>query len=152
MARPNFVVQHFIAALRVEWEGPPGPNTARTLEGVTHRFAVVASAEPPFEFEELWLYARLYRTNNVEGVRRLAVRLAWLDRPAGEPLVRGAWPLVPVRFTNAYPTVNVAWAFRPVTLPGLGLYEWRLVTPARRLGRPVARVIAREYIQIERAP
>ena len=119
---------------------------------MAHRFAVPASAEPPFEFEELWLYARMFRTNQAEGLRTFTARLVWLDSPPGERRVRDVWPLTPVRFTDALPVANVAWAIRPVTFPGLGLYEWRLVTPARKLGRVVSRVVAREYLQLERAP
>jgi hypothetical protein len=67
MPRPKFVVQHFVACQNVSWEGLPGPRTARTLEGVIHCFGVAPTAEPEFEFPEVWLYARLFRTNQVEG-------------------------------------------------------------------------------------
>jgi hypothetical protein len=149
MARPKFSVQHFVACLKAAWEGQPGPRTARTLEGVIHRFGVPPVAEPTFFFDEVWLYARLFRTNQIEGTRAFSVRLLWLDSPGGAIAV---WTrrVSNVRFSNAEPVANVAWALRPVEFPGLGLYEFQL--RVRRGARIRRRVIAREYIRIEHQP
>jgi hypothetical protein len=148
MARPKFSVQHFVACLSVSWEGFPGSKTARTLEGVIHRFSVATGAEPGFEFDEVWLYARLFRSNQVEGTRQFSVKLVWLDAPGGARDVLSR-PLSIVRFTNAEPIVNMAWALRPIEFPGLGQYEFRLRTNVRRRVGTAQRIVAREFIQIE---
>jgi hypothetical protein len=61
-------------------------------------------------------------------------------------------PLTPVRFSNAEPIANAAWSLRPVGFPGLGRYEFQLLTSARHWSGTVERVRAREFIRIERQP
>ena len=151
MAKPKFYVQHFVACLNAAWEGTPGPAAPRTLEGVSHRLGVPTLAEPDFEFEELWLYTRLYRTNLGEGLRGFSVSLVWHDDPAGERVVFTR-QLSPVRLSNAYPVASVAWPLRPVAFPGLGLYEFRLLAIGQRWAGPIERIVAREYLRIERVP
>jgi hypothetical protein len=107
MARPKFYVQHFVACLNAAWEGLPGPRTARTLEGVIHRFGVPPSAEPEFLFDEVWLYARLFRTNQGEGTREFSIRVVWLDAPGGAREVL-TQRFTPVRLSNVEPVANVA--------------------------------------------
>ena len=141
MERPTFAVQHFLVCRRIEWEGLPGPNTARTLEGVIHHYEVAPDAEPWFEFDELWLYARLFRTNVIEGMRSFSVELLWLDAPGGELLVR-TYASVSVRFTHIRPIVAVAWPLRPIRFPGLGRYKFCL--------RSGGRIVAREHLEIRR--
>jgi hypothetical protein len=151
MARPKFSVQHFVACLNAPWEGLPGPRTPRTLEGVHHVFAVPSGAEPSFSFDEIWLYARLFRTNQAEGRREFSVRLIWLDAPgsARHVFIRS---LTPVRFSNREPIANVAWSLRPTLFPGLGQYEFRLRARVRRWSRTKHAIVAREFIRIERQP
>jgi len=152
MVKPKFSVQHFVACLNAAWEGLPGPLTARTLEGVHHVFAVSPSTEPPFSFDEIWLYARLLRTNQAEGRRRFSVRLIWLDAPGG-PRHVFIRPLMPVRFSNQEPVANVAWAIRPTVFPGLGQYEFRLRARTRRRWSGTNHaIVAREFVRIERHP
>jgi hypothetical protein len=108
---------------------------------------VPPAAEPLFVFDEMWLYARLFRTNQGEGRREFSVRVVWLDAP-GAPADVLTRRLTPVRFSNAEPVANAAWALRPVTFPGLGQYEFRLRTRVRWRWR----IVAREYIRIGRQP
>jgi hypothetical protein len=152
MAKPKFSVQHFIACLNAAWEGSPGSRTARTLEGVHHIFVVPPGAEPPFSFGEVWLYVRLFRTNQSEGRREFSVRLIWLDALGGPQHVF-IRPLMPVRFSNQEPVANVAWAVRPVVFPGVGQYEFRLRARTRRKWSGTKHaIVAREFITIERHP
>ena len=148
MARPKFSVQHFVACLNAAWEGLPGPRTARTLEGVHHVYAIPSNAEPPFSFDDFWLYARLFRTNLAEGVREFSVRLIWLDAPAG-PRHVSTRPLTSVRFSDREPIANAAWSYRPALLPGRGQYEFRLRVRTRKWSRTRHAVVAREFIRIE---
>lgn len=151
MAKPKFSVQHFVACLNAAWEGLPGPRTARTLEGVHHAFTVSPSAEPPYSFDEIWLYARLFRTDQTEGRRDFSVRTVWLDAPGGAREVL-TQRLTPVRLSNAEPVANAAWSIRPMTFPGLGQYEFRLRTRVRQFAGSRWLVVAREYIRIEKHP
>jgi len=151
MARPKFSVQHFIACSNAVWEGLPGSNTPRTLEGVIHRFTVAPGAEPSFEFDEIWLYARFFHSNQVEGIRKFSVKIVWLDAPGGSRDVFSR-PLSTVRFSNAEPIVNIAWSLRSIAFPGLGRYEFRLRTSSRNWSGPVNRIEAHEFIRIERLP
>jgi hypothetical protein len=151
MARPKFTVQHFIACLNAAWEGIPGSNTARTLEGVIHKFSVIPGSEPSFEFDDLWLYARFFHRNQVEGIRRFSVKIVWLDAPGGGRDVFSR-SLSTVRFTNGDPIVNIAWSLRSITFPGVGRYEFRLRTRNRSWSGSVNRIVAREIIRIEQLP
>lgn len=47
MARPRFVVKHFIACLNAKWDGPPSAFTTRTLENVSHVYPVPPLTEAP---------------------------------------------------------------------------------------------------------
>jgi hypothetical protein len=151
MARPKFSVQHFVACLGVSWEGLPGPNTPRTLEGVCYQYGVPPSTEPPIAFEILWLFVRLFRTNNAEGSRGFSVNVVWLDHPGGSRLVVRR-DLGQLRLSNAHPVADVAWAIRNLRLPGFGRYELQLRCLSRKVTGLKRRIVAREYIRIERIP
>jgi hypothetical protein len=125
MPRPNFSVQHFVACLNVSWEGLPGPNTPKTLEGVCHQYGVPTSTEPPLVFEVLWLFVRLFRMNDVEGYRDFSVNVVWLDHPDGRWLVSRRF-LGQIRLSNAHPIADAAWAIRKLKFPGFGRYELQL--------------------------
>jgi len=75
MARPKFVVQHFLACLNTRWEGLPPPLPPMTLEGVSYIYRVPPGTESP-EFEEFWLYSRLFLTNGVDGTQKFLIELA----------------------------------------------------------------------------
>lgn len=151
MARPKFHVQHFVACLSVSWDGTPGPNTPRTLEGVCHSYGVPPDVELPVIFEVLWLFARLFRTNQKDGSRDFSVAVIWLDNPTGPRLVTRR-PLGQVRLSTAHPIADVAWALRGLRLPGFGRYEFRLRCATRTRIRSGHLIVAREYIRIERQP
>ncbi|HJZ54365.1 MAG TPA: hypothetical protein VKE74_05380 [Gemmataceae bacterium] len=137
--------------LNAAWDGTPGPNTPRTLETVHYIYGIPPDAEFPFTFEEFWLYARLFRTNQAEGEREFSVRGVWLDAP-NRPRTVIRRLLGQVRFTNAHPVQNIAWVLRPLKVPGLGQYEFRLRCRSRTSGQDVERIVAREFIRIERTP
>jgi hypothetical protein len=150
MARPKFYAKHFVACQNAGWDGPAGPDTARTLEGVNFLWDVPSDTEFPFEMAEFWLYARLVRTGPTVGERELKLELWWHDSPDG--LIRlAARPLGPVRFTTERPVVNRAWVMRPLQFPGEGLFEFRLLTNRRRSWVTHVRQVANEYIRLRRA-
>jgi hypothetical protein len=150
VARPTFHVQHFVACLNAPWEGVPGPDTLRTLEGVSYRYTVAPMEEPPFVREQFWLYARMFRVNNVEGVCRFVTRLVWVDAPGGERSVR-AFRIGSIRFTDSHPVQSTAWSVGPVHFPGLGRYEFRLFLRLRtKWGRRYLRPVAVEHVVLER--
>jgi hypothetical protein len=151
MARPKFSVQHFMACLNVAWEGIPGPNVPRTLEGVCHQYSVPFSVEPPIVFEALWLFVRLFRTNDLQGYREFSASVIWLDHPDGRLLVTRRL-LGQIRLSNAHPIADVAWAIRNLRLPGFGQYEIQLRCLSRTVLGPKWRIADREYIRIERMP
>jgi hypothetical protein len=149
MARPKFYVKHFIACQNAAWDGVAGPDTSRTLEGVNYQYRVPPDTEFPFEMPELWLYARFLRTNQAAGEREVTAELWWHDSPTGVVLLT-AQPPVAIRFSTARSAVHQTWAFRPLALPGEGLYEFRLMCPSRRPWEPQPRRLASEYIRIRR--
>lgn len=151
MARPKFYVKHFIACLSAAWDGPAGPDTSRTLEGVNYLLRVPPHTEFPYEQPELWLYARFIRTNDVVGDRELNLELWWHDAPGGETRL-SVDTVGPVRFAQDRPVVARAWVIRPLLFPGEGLYEFRLLDKRRRAGVKSRRLIANEYLRVVKAP
>lgn len=151
MARPKFYVKHFIACLNAAWDGPAGPDTSRTLEGVNYLLRVPPDTEFPFEQPELWLYARFIRTNDVAGVCDFSVELWWHDSPNGLELL-STQSVGSVRFPVDRSVVHRAWAFRPLTLPGEGVFEFRLIRPSRRSWDPRPRRLANEFLRVRKSP
>jgi len=151
MARPKFVVQHFIACLNAARDGLPGPDVSRTLERVAYRYLVAPDAEFPFEELEFWLYARFYRTNTVNGSRTFSVDVIWHDAPGGVTHIGGRG-LGTVRFSDRSPVVSAAWPVRPLVFPGIGLDEFRLLAEVRRPIGPDWRAVRSEFVRIERHP
>src|SRR5687767_12584915 len=119
MARPKFHVQHFLACLNAPWEGPPGPDTPRTLETVSFLYGVPPDAEFPVRFPEFWFYSRLFLQNATSGVRAFSVATIWQDAPGGERVVRTD-RLSDIAFRADRPVVNRAWVVRPIEFPGVG--------------------------------
>jgi hypothetical protein len=153
MARPKIVVQHFLVCRAVAWDGPAGPHTPRTLEGVSYVFGVPPGTEFPFESEELWLFARLFNENDVAGDRRLFVDMIWMDSPGGARTLL-THDLGRIPFRPGRPVVDHAWSLRQLAFPGPGQYELRLWHRVRWrwAATRTARVVAREYFRIEYQP
>jgi hypothetical protein len=145
MARPKFFVQHFIACRNAAWDGPPGPNTTRTLEQVGFLYRVPPGTEAP-EFEEFWLYARMFVTNGATGRRTFSVEIARTGVP--EQQAFDTRSLGSVEFRNPTAAVNVAWALRPLRFPSVGDYTFRLMCEVSAVLKTEWRVVAREFIRI----
>jgi hypothetical protein len=150
MARPKFSVQHFIACLNAAWDGNPGPDTTRTLERVGYRYSIPSDVEFPFEELEFWIYARLFRTNTVNGIRTFSVDVIWHDSPGGVSRIGGR-TLGTVRFSDQHPVVSAAWPVRPLLFPGIGMYEFQLLVEVRRSWGSEYKSIQSEFIRIERS-
>jgi hypothetical protein len=140
------VVKHLLACTNASWEGLPGPNTARTLEGVNYLYRVPSDAE--FPELDLWLYARFYLTNGIDGVRDFSVEVHWLDAP-GEALWVVTRHLGNVRFRAASPVTNVAWSVPNLRFPGRGRFEFRLICEFRTWRGNIDRSVGSETIRIE---
>jgi hypothetical protein len=142
MARPKFSVHHFLACLNIRWEGVPPPLPPITLEGVSYIYRVPPGTESP-EFEEFWLYARLFLTNGVDGSRKFSIEVVGpnqrvvVSQPVGE-----------VRFSIARPVVNVSWPIRPIQFVVQGQYEFRLLCEEQTWRGPRNKLVATEYIRI----
>lgn len=143
MARPKFAVQHFLACLSVRWEGLPPPQPPITLEGVSYIYRVPPGTESP-EFEEFWLYARLFLTNGVDGTRKFTIDVAGPDKRVFLRKQVGT-----IRFSAANPVLNFAWPIRPIQFVTLGEYELRLLCEERTRRGAKNKLVATEYIRIE---
>jgi hypothetical protein len=142
MARPKFSVQHFLACLNTRWEGVPPPLPPITLERVSYIYRVPPGTESP-EFEEFWLYARLFLTNGVDGTRKFSIEVVGPDQRVFYRKQFGE-----VRFSAASPVLNVTWALRPIQFVTLGKYEFRLLCEERTWRGATNRLVATEHIRI----
>ena len=61
MAGPVLTAHAFVACRSVQWDGPAGPNTSRTLEQVSYTYRTDVTSGFPYE-TELWLFVRLPTT------------------------------------------------------------------------------------------
>lgn len=143
MPAPKFYVQHFLACLNVHWEGQPPPLPPMTLEGVSYTYRIPPGTESP-EFEELWLYCRLFLANGVDGTRKFSIEVAGADQTVFYRKRVGE-----VRFSAARPVSNVAWPLRPIQFVTLGQYELRLLCEERTWRGARNKLVATEHIRIE---
>jgi hypothetical protein len=132
VARRKFAVQHFIACRNAPWDGLPGPRATRTLEQVGYFYRVPPGTEAP-EFEEFWLYTRLFLTNGVAGRREFLIEVARSGLPEHPPF--DTRTLGWVDFRPSLPVVNVAWPLRPLRFPSVGEYVFRLEVRGDRANR-----------------
>ena len=152
MPQPKFAVQHFIACSGVSWYGRAGPKPPYTLEEVGFEFPVERDAEPPFDFSELWLYVRLYRTNSTVGDRRFSIGIYRVMPDGTERLIRiQKGQSITVRNPNRIVYERV-WVLRDVKFPALGSYTIRLLCRYRKWSQWTTRSIATEYIEVWRKP
>lgn len=153
MARPSFVVQHFVYCPSVEYQDPHRPHRNTILSGVDYIFAVPPGTEFPFEPEEFWLFARFFRTSDAAGqTRPLWIACFWLDSPTGEEeaevWARNVGPVV-----LHHPVCDRSWVFRNPSggtrssFPGPGRYMFKLMHETSKY--PNWRVRAREYVRVE---
>jgi hypothetical protein len=145
----KFAVQHLVACLSAPWEGIPGPNTLRTLEGVGYTYRIPPDTEFPFEELEFWVYARFYRLGSFAGSRRFSLEVYWHDT-AGQVVPVGGRSLGAVRFSSRHAVVSAAWPVRPLVFPGEGMYEFRLLIDRRRPWGIDRRPLRSEFVYIER--
>jgi hypothetical protein len=149
MARPKFSVQHFIACLNAPWEGIPGPNTLRTLEGVGYTYRIPPDTEFPFEELEFWVYARFYRLGSFSGARQFSLDVFWHD-VSGRVVPVGGRSLGAVRFSDQQAVVSAAWPVRPLVFPSEGMYEFRLLVERQRPWGVEQLPLRSEFVYVER--
>jgi hypothetical protein len=149
MAQPSFVAHFLVPCLGVQWDGPAGPNTTRTLERVGYAYRTDTPNGFPFE-TEFWLFTRLAHFRRRPFTRELRLSLFWED----DPLARGGvWhrPFQTITFRPTAPVRDIAALVPAVVFEGPGRYEFRLwhrVT--RRWDQSVhRRTVGRAYIRME---
>jgi hypothetical protein len=140
MAKPRFAVQHFIACPAVE-AAFAGPGNPYTLRDVSYTFDVSGNHEWPVRLDGLWVFVRFV---NVGRVRRVGIRVEWLDDPAG-PSEVCEFPPWAVRPPANEPVLDRAWRVDAVRFPGLGRYAFEMLDARRR-------PLAREFIRLRRTP
>lgn len=145
MARPKVRVQHFLACRGASVEGLVSPSNPYTLNGVSYLFRLAADVEFPTTLSDAWVYCRVI--NDRADARRVefAVEVVWLDGRDGEELT-SYYPGINVTFRDGDPVTSRVWKLPYLRLFGEGRYELRL-----RSGRR-SRLVAREFIRIEREP
>jgi hypothetical protein len=120
-----------------------------TLERVAFRYSIPPDAEFPFEELEFWVYARFFRSNNVNGSRKFSVEVIWHDAPGGITRIGGR-ALGSIRFSDLHPVVSAAWPVRPLLFPGTGMYEFQLQVEVRRSWGSEYVPLKSEFVRIER--
>jgi hypothetical protein len=149
MARPAFVAHFLVVCRNVQWDGPPGPNTTRTLEEVGYTYRTDTPNGFPYE-TDFWLYARLAHRGRRVFTRELQVTLIWRDDPNGR---REVWtrPFHTVTFRPAMPVRDIAASVRSAVFEGPGRYEFRLWhRVVRKWDRAVRRrTLARAHLRME---
>ncbi len=146
MAKPRFVVQHFLVCQDAPWLGVPGPRTLRVLEGVGYHYTIPPDAEMPEM--DFWAYARLFLTNGAEGDRCFRIAAYWLDAPGGRRRIK-TYAKLSVRFSPSQPVLEPTFRLDRLKIPGRGRYEIRLecLKPSPILGvKWIA--VKREYFSI----
>ena len=139
MAQPNFEVAVFLACRSVQTEGVQGPDSlfrqSYTLEGVSYVYHIDALQGIPYSVEELWLYLRLTRTNQVAGTRELGLKvLCILDDGKRVNIKPGKiLKIGTVSLPKSSPVVSVVKPIRQLEVPRTGRFELRLY---KRLARP----------------
>jgi hypothetical protein len=123
MAKPKFVVQHFLVCQDAPWLGVAGPRTLRILEGVGYTYRVPSDAEcPEWEF---WVYLRLFLLNEVSGSRKFWIEVEWLDAPEGERRI-ASQHLGRIPFRADSPVTEQAFRLNRLVFPARGRYAFRL--------------------------
>src|SRR5687767_5009491 len=142
MARPKLDVKHFIVCRAAPWEGPPGPRTPRTLEGVCHRIVVPPAAEAPYDVEELWTYLRVFNMSAGAATIPFFLALIWSDAPGGPQRLWTRY-YADILFRPNRAVVEAAHSVRPIRFPGAGWYEFRLSREHRSRWRTRRLIVAR---------
>lgn len=150
MARPTFRAQLLVACLGVrptaQNEGSLSGHAAVQLDGVAYHYFIPPGAEWPVAVTNLWVYARLYRTNQEDGVRDdLELVIDREERAGVWRNVASEIVLSEVRLTSENPVVCAAWELPELTFPMPGLYALELWSrrPKRRPRRKAV-----EYIRL----
>ena len=160
-----FEVVVFLACRHAAPEGPRGPGaTIRlpfTLEGVSYVFQIDdPAAEPPFAFDEIWLYLRFFRRRGrALATRHFGLRVFARNADGSRTLVphpAGSTSTVPFDLGDVPFPANqavVSWPFpvRRVQFPRRGQYEFLLLV---RRSKPNWRgkwwrPVASHYIAVE---
>jgi hypothetical protein len=139
MAR-RFAVQHFLTCARAT-AATPAPGTPHTLHEVGYTRAVPADREWPVRLDGLAVYARFFNPRSID---EFTIQVVWLDAPEGRREVCEYRDLV-VRGRDRH-ALGWVWGLSVTRFPGPGRYVLRL----RRLG--TRRVLARDYLEVTRAP
>lgn len=148
MSGPALTSHVFVACRNVQWDGPAGPTTSRTLEQVCYRYRTDWPGGFPYE-TEFWLFVRLAHNYRREFNRELRLTLIWHDDPQ---LRREVWSR---QFQTATfrPAITVRDVAARVSLifEGPGRYEFRLWYPVVRKWDQTRRrrTLARTHVRIE---
>jgi hypothetical protein len=140
---------HFLIVCRnVQWDGPAGPSTSRTLEQVSYTYRT--EVPDGFAYEtDLWLFVRLEHSSRREFTRDLMLSMIWHDDPQFRPEV---WSRN-FQMASFRPVVTVRDMAASLTtiFEGPGRYEFRLWDPVIRKWDLVQRrrILARSHIRIE---
>jgi hypothetical protein len=148
MARRQLAAHVFVACRSVQWDGPAGPNTSRTLEQVSYVYRTEVPGGFPYE-TELWLFLRISHDSRTEFGRELRLSLIWHDDPQMRKEVWSRQFL----FANFRPSVTVKDIAASVSaiFEGPGRYEFRLWYPVVRKWDQAKqrKTLARAHVRIE---
>jgi hypothetical protein len=150
MAKPSPILEAhvFLLCRSVQWDGPAGPRTSRTLEQVAYTYYTDVPDGFPHE-TDFWAFARLVNRGKHVYTRELFLTMVWIDDPRRQKEV---W----TRSFNSI-TFRPATSVRDIAVPisaifeGAGRYEFRLWHPViRKWDRAMKRrTLARGHIRIE---
>jgi hypothetical protein len=147
--QPSFEVHAFLACRNIQWDGPAGPNTSRTLEQVGYTYRTDVPNGFPFE-TDFWLFVRLAHHRRREFTRKLQLTMIWADDPQRRPEVWSR-PFQTITFRPTMPVRDIAASLPSVIFEGPGRYEFRLWHPVVRKWDQATkrRTLARTHIRIE---
>ncbi len=148
MAGPALTAHVCIACRSVQWDGPAGPNTSRTLEQVGYTYRTDSPNGFPYE-TELWLFVRLAHSRRREFARELNLTLIWHDDPQRRTEVWSRHFQTAI-FRPAVTVRDVAASVSAI-FEGPGRYEFQLWYPVVRKWDQSRgqRTIARTHVRIE---
>jgi hypothetical protein len=148
MAHPVLTAHVFVGCRSVQWDGPAGPNTSRTLEQVSYTYRTDSLGGFPYE-TEFWLFVRLAHYSRREFNRELQLTLIWHDDPQKRPEV---WSrhFQTATFRPAVTVRDVAASVSGI-FEGPGRYEFRLWYLVERTWDHAQRrrTLARAHVRIE---
>src|SRR5689334_17360783 len=122
MARPSLYAHFLVPCRSVQWNGPAGPMTSRTLEEVAYTYRTDTPNGFPYE-TDFWLFVRLAHHRRHEFTRELFLTFIWGDDPQQRPEV---WSrqFQTITFRPQRPVRDIAASVPSVIFEGRGRYEF----------------------------